>query len=157
MEPHQLARVSREAGAFIGVAAVLIIISLRAGSWGPKLLFLGIFAALCGAVVVWLRLAIGRVYAEITADGVSTRTPTRTRRASWPEISSVTALDGGRQGTSSVKIGLAGGGEFRLGAPISNSITPDPEFAEKAKRIEAAWNQARLAADASQTEPPGQP
>jgi hypothetical protein len=107
----------------------------RSGQAGMLALVAGLGAAL--GAYSWA--AYARAFTECTPAGLRTRGLGGLRESTWPRITDIGLRPYGR--TVTIMVTTAGGGRFRLGAPVAGGVMGDPGFARKAEQILAYWRE----------------
>jgi hypothetical protein len=137
------------AGSLLGCGVVLLVVfALTTGFVARGAAGLSFFTLLWGVVFAYLTLGCARVYTEISADGVRTRTAFGTKHVvAWPEVKDIKVDNMEKRDWHAIGIVCGNGRTFALGAPRdSPTLMPDPDFKAKLERIVAAWRLMTVAA-----------
>ncbi len=98
-------------------------------------------------LIAFLTLGYTRAYAEISADGVCTKSQFGDRHVAWPDVKDIKVDNMDKRDWHRIAIVCRNGRTFTLRAPLESRIlVPDPDFTAKLERIVAAWRQMTVAA-----------
>ncbi|HKE64755.1 MAG TPA: hypothetical protein VKB59_08930 [Micromonosporaceae bacterium] len=101
----------------------------------------------CGSFLVTVLyghfyLAMRKDFTEAGPDGIRCRAYGKRHACRWVDVESIEIRSTTRRGgvvTNGIVVTPKSGKPFALSAPVSNSLTPDPELMRKYESIRASW------------------